>query len=122
MERDILDRLKSLIDDDLIEPAMFFKVCALMGVSFAAAIAVASSSPAFASTLAAASPVPSSYADFVSPDVIAYTDAVRAADSTNANRPFFGKISGEPYHAFDNFFVKKSGEPYHAFDNFSKSR
>ncbi len=104
MEQDVLAKLKPLIDGGRIEPAMFFRVCALMGISFAAAMAVASSSPAFAETLAVASPAPSGYADFVGPDVLAFVnDAGTSVDA-----------SADPFS--DNYFVQKSGEPFHMFD------
>ena len=104
MERDVLARLKSVVDSGSIEPIMFFKLCALMGVSFAAALSVASASPAFAKTLASISPAPSGYADLIDPTVVAYIDAA-------------GAIDGDAADQFeDHFFVQKSGEPFHKFD------
>jgi hypothetical protein len=106
MERDVLARLKRLADSGRIEPATFFRVRALMGVSFAAAMAVALSSPVFAKAVASASPRASTYADFVGPDVVAYIDAVGATNGLRAgDEPFddhyFGESSGEPFHKFD---------------------
>lgn len=104
MEQDVLARLKPLIDGDRIEPAMFFRICVLMGISFAAAMAVASSSPAFAKTLDGAWPESSSYADFVGPDVLAFVNDTVTSMGADAD-PFS-----------DNYFVKSSGEPFHKFD------
>ena len=106
MEQDVLARLKPLIDGDRIEPAMFFRICALMGVSFAAAMAVASSSPAFAKTFDGAWPEPSSYADFVDPDVLAFVNDASTSVGASAD--------ADPFS--DNYFVKSSGEPFHKFD------
>jgi hypothetical protein len=104
MERDVLARLKSLVDGGSIEPVMFFKLCALMGVSFAAALSVASASPAFAKTLDSISPAPSGYGDLIAPTVAAYVAAA-------------GAIGGSAADQFeDHFFVQKSGEPFHKFD------
>jgi hypothetical protein len=115
MEQDVLRRLRPLIDGGRVEPAMFFRVCALMGISFAAAMATALSSPAFAKTIAAASSAPSSYADFVGPDVLAYIDATATTNRSN----------DDPNPFDDHYFVQKSGEPFSKFDKapdpFSKS-
>jgi hypothetical protein len=115
MEEKILARLKPLFDGGRIEPAMFFRVCALMGVSFATAMAAALSSPAFAKTVAAASSAPSGYSDFLGPDVMRYVDAV-----TESNR-----ANDDPNPFDDHYFDKKSGEPFSKFDKapdpFSKS-
>jgi hypothetical protein len=105
MERDVLARIKPLVDGNRIEPAMFFRLCALMGISFAAAMALAADSPAFAKTVASISPAPSGYADIVGPDVVAYLDAVAATDSPSPTAEFD-----------DHFFVQKSGEPFPKFD------
>jgi hypothetical protein len=105
MEQDVLARLKPLVDGGRIEPAMFFRVCALMGVSFAAAMALASIAPAFAEILEV-SPAPLSYADFVGPDLLAFVN--EAGTSEHA--------SPDPFS--DNYWVKKSGEP---FPKFSKA-
>ena len=106
MEQDVLAKLKPLVDEGRIEPAMFFRICALMGVSFAAAMALASSSPAFARPLADASPAPSSYADVLGAEVMAAVGEIasRAGASGQA----------DPFN--DNYFVKTSGEPFHKFD------
>ena len=76
-----------------------------MGISFAAAMALAADSPAFAKTVASISPAPSGYADIVGPDVVAYLDAVAATDSPSPTAEFD-----------DHFFVQKSGEPFPKFD------
>jgi hypothetical protein len=104
MERDVLARLKSLVDGGRIEPIMFFRLCALMGVSFAAAMSSASASPAFAMTLASISPAPSGYVDLIDPHLAAYVDAAGTTDGPTADE------------FDDHFFVKKSGEPFSKFD------
>ena len=106
MEPDVLARLKRLVDNGSIEPITFFRVCALMGVSFAAAMAVALSSPVFARTVGSVSPRASTYAEIVGPDVVAYIDALGAT-----NNP-----SGAVDQFDDHYFVQKSGEPFHNFD------
>jgi len=104
MERDVLIRLKSLVDSDSLEPLAFFKICALMGVSFAAALSAASASPALATTLASISPAPSGYADLIDPTAASYLEAAAAVDD-----PVAAEFD-------DHFFVKKSGEPFPKFD------
>ena len=92
MEQEILGRLKPLVDSGAIEPAMFFRVCALMGVPFAAAEKAAPRSAA------------GSYAEVVNPDVLAFLNDA-------GMRPM-----GESEAFDDNYFVKKSGEPFPKFD------
>jgi hypothetical protein len=103
MEKDVLQRLKPLLDAGRIEPAMFFRVCALMGVSFAAAASVAASSPAFAGA-DGASGLPSGYAEVVDARLMAYLDVAKAHTSGQA----------DPFD--DKYWVKRSGEPFPKFD------
>lgn len=103
MEKDVLARLKRLVDNGGIEPSAFFRLCALMGVSFAAAMLVAQSTPALAQRMASASLTASSYAELVGPDVISYINVLAVANGINGDETGdepFSKASTVPFSKF----------------------
>jgi hypothetical protein len=79
MEGAIVSRLASLVASGRLGIPAFFKACALIGISFTAAVAAVSGTSAWAKEYAGRTSLPQSYGDFVASDVIRFlADAQKA--------------------------------------------
>jgi hypothetical protein len=124
MENSIVSRLALLVESRRLTLAEFFRVSALLGVSFTAAVAAISASPAWAEVAAKNDLSSLNYATFVGSDVIEFLDSTRGEMEVAENPPFsdnyFSKTSGDTPHippAFINQSPSFLNQPFNNFYN-----
>jgi len=123
MEHSILSRLAVLVESRRLTLAEFFRVAALLGVSFTAAATAISTSSAWAEVSAKSAPTSLNYATFVSSDVLEFLNRTHADTEVAANPPFsdnyFSKTSGDTPHVPPSFINKSPSFLNQPFGNFS---
>jgi len=123
MEKTIVSRLAVLVESRRLTLAEFFRVCALLGVSFTAAAAAISASSAWAEVAAKSAPSSLSYASFVSSDVLEFLNGTRGEAEVAETPPFsdhfFSKTSGDTPHVPPSFINRSPSFLNQPFNNFS---